>query len=92
MLDLVKISLWINTDAYDSVITMLINDCVAEMTSLGVIGANADSEDPQIQSAVVSYVGWKSGYAEREDEFKEAYRTKLSQLKTTSGYTDWGVE
>lgn len=92
MLDLVKLSLWITTDAYDSVITMLINDCVAEMTSLGVIGAEADSEDPQIQSAVISYVGWKSGYAEREDEFKEAYHTKLSQFKTTSGYTDWGVE
>lgn len=92
MLDLVKISLWITTDAYDSVITMLINDCVAEMTSLGVIGADADSEDPQIQSAVVSYVGWKSGFAEREDEYRDIYHTKLSQLKTTSGYTDWGVE
>ena len=92
MLELVKLMLWITTDAYDPVINLLINDCLAEMTSLGVLGAVANTEDPQIQSAVAAYVGWKSGFAEREDEYRDIYHIKLAQLKTTTGYTEWGVE
>ena len=87
--NLVKLSLRITTDAFDSEIEMLIEDCMSEMESLGII-AYDKVDDPQIQSATVAYCKWKFGDAENKDDFERIYHIKLGQLQMayTSGYTE----
>lgn len=92
MLTLVKLALRITTNSFDTELNMLINDCLAEMSGLGVLGAVSTSTDAQIQSTVVAYCKWKFGDAENKDAFERIYHTKLAQLKTMTGYTDWGID
>lgn len=86
--DLVKLSLRIVTDAFDSEIDMLIGDCLSEMESLGV--NVSDEDDFQIQSAVVAYCKWKFGDADNKDDFERIYHVKLAQFQMmySSGYAE----
>ena len=92
MLDIVKLALRIATTTFDTEISLLIADCILEMNTLGVTSATADSTDSQIQSAVIAYCKWKFGNNEDKDEWRDIYHIKLGQLKSTTGYTDFGEE
>ena len=87
MFTLVKLALRVVTDAFDTEIQLYINDCISEMTALGVI---VDETDPQIQSAVIAYCKWKFGDNENKDAFEKIYHTKLAQFQMMykAGYTD----
>ena len=87
---LVKLALRITTNAFDSEIEMLINDCISEMNALGVLVDDIGIEDFQIQSAVVAYCKWKFGDAENKDAFERIYHEKLGQFQMmySSGYTE----
>ncbi len=91
MLNIVKLALRIVTTAYDDEISLYINECLSEMVGLGVLStvANANTDDPQIQGAVIAYCKWVFGDAENKDQFKAIYERKLEQLKTMTGYTDF---
>ena len=99
MLDLIKLALRITTTTFDSEINMLIADCIAEMTALGVVIPYTDDQNPQItdaqiQSAVVAYCKWKFGDAENKDAFERIYHIKLAQLLImySAGYVSTGVD
>ena len=91
MLDKVKLALRITTTAFDTEISLLISDCITSMHALGVTAAAADSTDPQIISAVIAYCKWKFGSNEDADRWKAIYDEKLAELKTQTGYTNWGA-
>lgn len=90
MLSIVKLALRISTNSFDTELTMLINDCLSEMTHLGVTGAVFTSTDPQIQSTAIAYCKWKFGNNEDKDEWEKVYHTKLGQLKSMTDYTSFG--
>lgn len=87
MLALVKMALRITTTAFDDELNMLIDSCTEEMASMNVIVAEPYS--PQIKAAVVAYCKWQFGNHEDKDQWEKIYHTKLAQLKTMSGFTDW---
>lgn len=90
MLEQIKLALRITTDAFDEEIQTLIDAAIAEMQGLGVTASVDGSEDPQIVTAVVAYCKWQFGANEDADRWRDIYHIKLAQLKTMTGYTDWG--
>lgn len=88
MLELVRLALRRTTNAFDTEIELLINDCLSELTSLGVIavGDETATEDPQIQTAVVSYCKWKFGENPDADKWEHIYTDKVSKLMHMTGY------
>lgn len=94
MLELVRLALRRTTNAFDAEIQMLIQDCLAELASLGIIDADSDAVhfDPQIQTAVVAYCKWKFGENPDADKWEHIYHDKLSKLIHMSGYGLRGVD
>lgn len=90
MLEQIKLAIRITTDAFDEEIQTLIDAAIAEMQGLGVTASVEGSEDPQIVTAVVAYCKWQFGANEDADRWRDIYHIKLAQLKTMTGYTDWG--
>jgi hypothetical protein len=90
MLELVRKALRIKTEDFDDEISLLIDDCLSEMTGLGVTGCTAFTQDSQILSAVIAYCKWKFGDSETKDDFERIYHTKVGQLMNMDGYTNWG--
>lgn len=88
LLQLCKTALRISTDAFDAEIQLLIDSCKAELLALNV--TNLDN-DPQIETTIIAYVKWQHGNNTDKKEWEEIYHTKLSQLKTMTGHTDWSV-
>lgn len=93
MLNKVKLALRIAGNAYDDELNLLISACLEEMEGLNVVidyndGVPASS---QVQSAVIAYCKWQFGDAENKEQFERIYHTKLAQLKTMTGHTNWGV-
>lgn len=93
MLDIVKLALRIVTDAFDDELNMLIATAIAEMEGLGVIIDTESDGQPasiQVQSAIVAFCKWQFGNSEDSDKWEGIYHTKLAQLKTMTGHTNWG--
>lgn len=91
MLELIKTALRVTTDAFDDEIQVYIDDCIKSMNKLGVVAATADTNDPQIMTAVMAYCKWKFGHSDEKDAWQHIYEEKLAELKMQSGYTDWGT-
>lgn len=95
MLNIIKLALRITTDAFNDELTQLIAACVEEMEGVGVIVEyENDGETPvsmQVQTAIVAYCKWLFGNNADADRWRDIYHTKLAQLQTMSGYTDWSV-
>lgn len=88
MLDKVKLALRIKTTAFDSEITDLI---AAALADLGIAGVTTLTEtDPLIIRAVTTYCRANFGQPDDYDRLKAAYDEQKSQLRTATGYTDWG--
>lgn len=92
MLELVKTALRITSNAYDSEIALHINACLEEMSGLNVIIETDEDNMPtskQVQTAVIAYCKWQFGDADNKEQFEAIYHTKLAQLKTMTGHTEW---
>ena len=87
MLELVKKALRGTKSAFDDELNMLINSCLQELEAMNVSVAEPYSE--QVQAAVVAYCKWQFGFHEDKEQWEKIYHTKLAQLKTMTGYTDW---
>lgn len=88
MLDKVKLALRITTDAFDAEIDDLI---VAAMGDLRISGVTQDDQtDPLIIRAVVTYCRANFGSPDEYDRLKSSYDEQKAQLKTATGYTEWG--
>lgn len=52
-------------------------------------GGDTPEMDPQVQSALIAYCKWKFGFNDDADRWEKIYHTKLAQLKTMTGHTEW---
>lgn len=86
MLELIKTALRISTDAFDDELELLAADCLNELQTLGVTGAAAEPNDPQILTTVISYCKWKFGNNPDADRWEHIYHDKLAYLQSASGY------
>lgn len=90
MLDKAKLALRLTTDAYDEEITDLL---AAAALDLGIAGVELPEElDALCQRAVLTYVRVHFGCPEDYDRLKASYDEQKAQLRTATGYTDWGDE
>lgn len=89
MLERVKLALRIKTAVFDSEITDLI---AAALADLGIAGVTTLSEtDALIIRAVITYCKANFGEPDGYERLKAAYDEQKAQLRTASGYTDWGM-
>lgn len=87
MLNAVKLSLRIITDAFDSELTDLI---AAALADLGVAGIdNLDATDALIRRAVITYCRLNFGQPDDYDRLKKSYDEQKAQLSMATGYTTW---
>lgn len=91
MLDKAKKALRLTTDAYDDELADLIQ---AAKLDLGVAGVVLPTElDALCQQAILTYVRANFGKPDvnEYDRLKAAYDEQKAQMKTATGYTDWGA-
>ena len=90
MLEKAKAALRITTDAYDAEIEDLID---AAKLDLGIAGVVLPSDhDVLCQRAILTYVRANFGSPDDYDRLKASYDEQKAQLKTATGYTDWGED
>lgn len=92
MLTLVKSALRITGTAFDAEIALLIESCLEEMRGLNVVIETDTDGKPtstQVQTAVIAYCKWQFGDADTKENWEAIYHTKLAQLKTMDGHTEW---
>jgi hypothetical protein len=92
MLDKAKKALRLTTSAYDDELTDLI---AAAQLDLGVAGVVLPAElDALCQRAVLTYVKLHFGKPDKDeyDRLKASYDEQKAQLRTATGYTDWGED
>ena len=88
MLDQVKMALRIKTTAYDTEFNGLID---AAKLDLGVAGVIVPDElDALVTRAIITYCKMSFGLPEDYDRLKMSYDEQKAQLRTATGYTDWG--
>ena len=88
MLDDVKLALRLTTEAYNSELTNLIAQGLAD---LGVAGVTEDNtEDPLVKGAVITFCKIHFGSPQDFDRLKRSYDEQKAQMATHTGYTDWG--
>lgn len=88
LIDNVKLSLRLTTNAYDAELTGLIN---GGLKDLGVAGVtNDDTTDALIERAVTTYCKLYFGSPADFDRLKKSYDEQKAQLASCTGYTDWG--
>ena len=90
MLEKIKISLRIKTNAFDGEITDLINAALADLGIAGVI--NTVETDPLIIMAVTTYCRVHFGEPSDFDRLKKSYDEQKAQLQTATGYTKWSED
>ncbi len=88
MLEKVKLALRITTNAYDSELTDLIASAQLDMGVAGVV--IPDTIDALVTRAVITYCKMSFGLPEDYDRLKASYDEQKAQLRTATGYTDWG--
>lgn len=88
MLDKVKLALRVTTTAFDSEINDLIDAALADLGLAGV--TNQEQTDPLVIRAVTTYCRANFGQPEDYEHMKAAYDEQKAQLRTATGYTDWG--
>ena len=86
MLELVRLALRRTTNAFDPEIQLLIDDCVLELSGLGIIHDDMDYSDPQVRLAIIAYCKWKFGENPDADKWEHIYNDKVSKLMHMSGY------
>ena len=89
LLQKVKLSLRLTTDAYNDDITGLINAAKIDLGIAGVV--LPDSLDAICERAIITYCKLHFlGLSENEwKQLKESYDEQKAQLVTATGYTDW---
>lgn len=92
MLELVKLALRMSDDTdFDTELQDIIEDCIEEMTGLGVVIITDEGRpaSAQVRQAIIAYCKWKFGNNEDADRWRDTYHIKLGQLKSMTGFTNW---
>ena len=90
MLDKVKLTLRVSTNAFDSELNDLIDAAIWDLGLAGI--PDADTSDPLIIRAVCTYCRLHFGEPDDFDRLKAAYDEQKAQLGMATGYTDWLTE
>lgn len=85
MLAKVKLALRISTSAFDTEIQALIDDCISELTMLGIYDSEL-ANDSQILSTVIFYCKARFGDNPESEKWEKIYRDKLEKLIIAHGY------
>lgn len=87
MLEIVKMSLRVFTDAFDAELNMLIE---AAQDDLGIAGvSNFDECEAAVAKAIVTYCKLHFGMPSDADRLQKSYDEQKAQLATHTGNTDW---
>lgn len=90
MLEKVKLALRITNPAFDSELNDLIDAALADLGIAGVTPTPKD--DPLIIRAVTTYCRVNFGQPDDYDRLKASYDEQKAQLRTATGYTEWGED
>ena len=88
MLDKVKKALRVKTDAYNDELNNLIASAQIDLGIAGVV--LPDVLDAICETAIITYCKMNSGLPEDYDRLKMSYDEQKAQLRTATGYTNWG--
>jgi len=83
----VKLALRITTDAFDEELSDLIVAALLDMKLAGI--QNADTGDPLVKRAVITYCRLNFGQPDDYDRLKKSYDEQKAQMGMASGYTVW---
>lgn len=84
-----KLTLRLNTNAFDDEIDDLIKACEKEMLDRKAMNS-AQLSDPRVIRAIMTYCRAYFGETENQDRLIESYRDQCAELMNTSIYTEWG--
>ena len=90
ILEKVKLSMRLTTDAFDGEIEDLISAAMLDLGIAGVDGDDVDESNPLILRAVTTYVKMHFGLPDEYDRLKASYDEQKAQLSMATGYTNWG--
>lgn len=86
----IKLRLLITTDAFDSVLTSLMNAALLDLGIAGVDGENAIISNDLVLTAVTTYVQMMFNAEPNEyDRLKKSYDEQKAQMSMATGYTIW---
>lgn len=91
MLEYVKKSMRISTDAFDDQLADLIEAAKLDLKIAGVDVDNVPEDNNLLKVAIATYCAHRFGNCRDYDRVKASYDEQKAQLRTASGYTDWGV-
>lgn len=89
MLEKVKLSLRITTDAYDSELTDLIEAAKIDLGIAGVTVPAPENIDAIISLAIKTYCKCHFGEPDEYNRLKASYDEQKAQLSMATGYTEW---
>ena len=90
MLIYVKKALRVMTTAFDDQLEALIEAAKLDLKIAGVDVENIADTDNLLRVAVASYCALHFGNCRDYDRVKTSYDEQKAQLRTATGYTDWG--
>lgn len=86
----IKLRLLITTDAFDSVLTSLMNAALLDLGIAGVVGEEALITNDLVLTAVTTYVQMMFNAEPNEyDRLKKSYDEQKAQMSMATGYTIW---
>ncbi len=86
MIDAVKLTLRITTDAFDDELMMLINSCKIDLNLAGVNIINEN--DDRIRNAICLYCKANFGYRDDSQKFQNAYISLRDSMALSSKYKE----
>ena len=86
----IKLRLLITTDAFDSVLTSLMNAALLDLGIAGVVGEEVLITNDLVLTAVTTYVQMMFNAEPNEyDRLKKSYDEQKAQMSMATGYTVW---
>lgn len=83
LLDEVKLSLRVTTDAFDEEITSLVEAAKNDLYNAGI---KPDATNPLIKQAIKTYCRINFGNYEKAEELRKAYNSLIIKLQVADGY------
>ena len=93
LLDDVKISLRVTTNAYDSEINDLIDSAKKDLQIAGImesVTVSTANMNKAVVTAIKTYCKMNFGNPQNYENLKKSYDEQKAQMSMSTGYTDWG--
>lgn len=93
LLDDVKISLRVTTNAYDSEINDLIDSAKKDLQIAGImesVTVSTADMNKAVVTAIKTYCKMNFGNPQNHENLKKSYDEQKAQMSMSTGYTDWG--